>query len=123
MEWRSCRPWLQATLERIGAWHDDSGSTCPVAGPEWERYEDSVNAAYAAQDLQALRSALEEYERFAFTTFMATGSSRPPYCPPGPDPRKCPDCKRVAWGRREDGGQICGVCHPDPGATPRNCLA
>jgi hypothetical protein len=116
-------PWLQAMPERIGAWHDDFGSTCPVDDPEWERHEDAVNAAYAAQDLHALRSALEDYERFALTTFMATASSRPPYRPPGLGPRACPDCKCAAWRCREDGGHVCGVCHPDPGVTPRNCLA
>jgi hypothetical protein len=38
----------------------------------------------------------------------------PPYWPPPPLPKPCPDCGRVAWWARPDGGEVCGVCHPDP---------
>jgi hypothetical protein len=38
----------------------------------------------------------------------------PPYWPPPPLPKPCPDCGRIAWWARPDGGQVCGVCHPDP---------
>lgn len=60
---------IRATLERIGAWHDDLAPWCVVDGPEWARRETLVNAAYHARNTPALESALERYARYAHDTF------------------------------------------------------
>jgi hypothetical protein len=96
--------WIEATLERTAGWHDQLARTCRIDGPAWDRHEEAVNAAYAAQDRQRLRQALEVYERFAFEVFMAHARGQ----------RICTTCGRARWWTRTDGGQECGVCHPDP---------
>ena len=45
----------------------------------------------------------------------------PAYVPLPPLPRPCPDCGQHAWWTRADGGQVCGVCHPDPRALFEQC--
>lgn len=66
---------MRATLERIGAWHAELAPWCVVDGPEWDRRETLINAAYHARNTHALESALRRYERFAHAAFSHAAES------------------------------------------------
>jgi hypothetical protein len=38
----------------------------------------------------------------------------PPFIPPEPAERACPDCRQTAWWTRADSGEVCGLCYPAP---------
>lgn len=61
--------WIALTLQRVSDWYDDLPPDCPVDGPGWDKAEALVDAAYLAHSRQALRDALENYERHARESF------------------------------------------------------